>query len=350
MVNENQIKTEYDNYENHTAIMIATDRMIFNERSAVRQRMIEYSKSYKELHIIVFSKRNLKNAIQDQASSSCTVYSTNSLTKFTYVNNAYKIGKRIIKSLPKNEKILITCQDPFETGLAGKKLSTFRKDIELLIQIHTDLFSENYAKFSILNRIRLFIAKGVLRNAEKVRVVSRKIADSLIKRGIDAKDIILKPIEIKESTSEFSSNINIKEKFKDADKIILIVSRLEKEKNIEMAIKAFAILNKELNGVVMVILGSGSQINSLKRLTNRLGLAEKVIFEGWQTDTYSYYSQSNVLLVTSWYEGYGMVFKEAEKFKIKIISTDVGIARDVNAEIVDWNENKIANALYNCLK
>ena len=50
-------KTEYKDYKDYTAIMISTDRMIFHEKSSVRARMIEYAKSYKELHIIIFSKK-----------------------------------------------------------------------------------------------------------------------------------------------------------------------------------------------------------------------------------------------------------------------------------------------------
>ena len=40
--------------------MISTDRKIFEEGSAVRARMIEYGKLFDELHIVVFTKRNLK--------------------------------------------------------------------------------------------------------------------------------------------------------------------------------------------------------------------------------------------------------------------------------------------------
>jgi glycosyltransferase involved in cell wall biosynthesis len=82
----------------------------------------------------------------------------------------------------------------------------------------------------------------------------------------------------------------------------------------------------------------------------RLNLSEKVLFEGWKTDTVSYYKGSDALLVTSWYEGYGMVFKEAEAAGLKIVSTDVGIAKEIGARIVDWSPEKIAEGIIEVLK
>ncbi len=347
--NKIQYKTDYDNYSDYKAIMISTDRMIFNERSAVRKRMIEYSKSYKELHIIIFSKKTLKNPSEIKISDNCYVYSTDSITRFSYINNAFKIGKKILKSFDINEKVLITCQDPFETGLAGRKIASLRQNTHLLLQIHTDLFSPYFTKHSILNRIRLSIARNTLRDAQTVRVVSRKIADSLVLRGIPADDIVLKPIEIANYSNDLNPSFNLRDKYKEFKKIILIVSRLESEKNIDMAIRAFSIVNKTSKDTALVIVGSGSKMNSLKKMSRKFGLENCVKFEGWQNDTFSYYKVADIVLVTSWYEGYGMVLKEAAQLGKKIISTDVGIAQDIGAEIVDWNEKDISRALLNNL-
>src|SRR3989344_7606147 len=95
-------------------LMISTDRKIFEDGSAVRARMIEYGKLFDELHIVVFTKRNLN--VKIQISKNVFAYPTNSLSRFLYIFDAIKIGASIIKNCKlKIENCVITTQDPFET-------------------------------------------------------------------------------------------------------------------------------------------------------------------------------------------------------------------------------------------
>ncbi len=340
--------TDYKDYSDYIAVMISTDRGIFNERSAVRARMAEYAKKYKELHIVIFSKQ--KHDPQE-ISDNCYAYSTNSFLKILYLPDAYFLGKRIIKLVNNDDKLLITCQDPFETGLVGKMLLGLNKNSELLLQIHTDLFSPYFSLHTYLNKIRLLISKFTLPKAHTIRVVSRKIADSLVSNGIDKNKIIVKPIDIDvELFKNGLARFSLRGKYKQFTKIILMVSRLESEKNIDGAIRAFAIAKQELPDLGIVIVGSGREMDNLKKLAYDLGVLDSVIFEGWQNDLVSYYRGADVLLVTSWYEGYGVVFKEAQAAKCRIISTDVGIAKDVGAVITAWDERDIADKIIKLLK
>lgn len=367
-----EYKTEYKNYRDHVAIMISTDRAIFIETSAVRTRMIEYSKLYKELHIVVFSKSNFIKENPGNLSQNCKIYPTNSLTKLDYIRGAYNVGKEILKNIPMGEKVLVTCQDPFETGLVGAKLLTLRDNTELLLQIHTDLFSPYFGSLKLgfknflLNNIRLFISRFTLPRANTIRVVSKKIADSLVRRGFSMEKIIIKPIYvnvdfIKNSTPAFS----LKEKFPQFKKIVLMVSRLELEKNIEMAIMAVAKAIKQRkiqadgqtnsqghgqnSDLGLVIVGSGKEMQKLKKLAYKLRIEASVVFEDFQSDLVPYYKGCDIFLVTSWYEGYGMVFKEAQATGCRIVSTDVGIAREVGAEIVGWEEGEVTEKITSLL-
>lgn len=338
----------YKDYSKYVAVMISTDRLIFNERSAVRARMAEYAKLYKELHIIVFSKQRFEQA---DIASNCTLYPTNSFSKMNYISGAIKIGKKIIKTLEKDVPVLVSCQDPFETGLAGKCLASARPSAELMLQIHTDLFSPYFTKFSFLNKIRLFISKYTLPQADTIRVVSKKIADSLVEKGIDAHKIIIKPIDI---NLDFIRNglpvFNLHEKFPHFRKIVLMVSRLESEKNIEMALEALKIVLGQIPEAGLIIVGSGTKMKSLKGKAFKLKIEASVAFVGWQTDLIPYYKGCDAFLMTSWYEGYGMVLKEAQTAGCKIVSTDVGIAREVGTEIADWKAEAIAEKLLKFLK
>lgn len=350
----NVYKTSYKDYTSHSVIMISTDRQILVEKSAVRQRMIEYSKQYKELHIIVFS--DSKKEVEE-ISNNCKVYSTKSIVRWNYVSDARKIGIKIIDEINSEIPILITCQDPFETALVGKCLNSKRKNSELLIQIHTDLYSPYFTDArigilnSILNRIRLFISRFTLNHANVIRVVSNKIADSLVKRGFNSEEIIVKPIDVNfDYIKNDQPSFNLKEKFPQFRHIILMVSRIEAEKNIIMAIDAMKIVLEKKPDVGLVIVGSGTMQDYLKRRIDTLKISSNIVFEGWKTDLAPYYKGCDIFLVCSWYEGYGLTFKEAEINNCKIISTDVGIARDVNAVIVDWKVEDISSKILDSIK
>jgi glycosyltransferase involved in cell wall biosynthesis len=327
--------------------MVSTDRGIFNERSTVRARMIEYSKLYKELHIVVFSTKRHE---VEEISDNCDVYSTNSLSRLTYVFGAYKIGRKIIKDLNTNESILITCQDPFETGLVGFWLKKIKKSAELILQIHTDLFSPNFASHTFLNKIRLYISRFTLPHADFVRVVSNKIADSLVQKGIDKDKIIVKPIDVNvDHIKNGNASFNLHERFPKFRKIVLMVSRLESEKNIDLAIRAMKTVLGKIPDAGLIIVGSGTEQSKLEKLAYNLNISPSVAFVGWQNDLVSYYKGCDVFLVTSLYEGYGMTLKEAQSAGCRIVSTDVGIAREVGANIVDWDEKNIAEKLIKLL-
>jgi glycosyltransferase involved in cell wall biosynthesis len=334
-------------------IVVGTDRLLFEEGSAVRERQVVYAREWKQVSIIVFS---VKKYTITKISENCTVYPTNSFTKLGYMLDAIRIGKNIIKKISKVQPIMVSCQDPFETGIVGRILQRQRVGIKLLLQIHTDMYSPYFTdmvigfKSALLNRIRKLISIYTLPHAQTVRVVSDKIANSLIKRGVDARKIIVHPIKVPTpDIQRMSPLFDLRGKYPQFKKIMLVVSRLEPEKNVEMAIRAMKIVTSTYPSTGMIIVGSGGLKIKLQKLVTRLSLEENVLFEGWKTDLLPYYKGSDALLVTSWFEGYGMVFKEAQAVGCAIVSTDVGIAREVGAYIIDWNVKSVSEAILKIL-
>ncbi len=329
--------------------MVSTDRKVFDEGSAVRIRMVEYARLYKSLLIVVFSTERHDPV---EIAPNATLYSTNSLSRLRYVPDARRIGKKLIRKIEKETPIVLICQDPFETGLVGKALSALRKNIELVVQIHTDIFSPYFFKHSFLNKVRIGISKGVLPHADRVQVVSRRIADSLGARGVASESIVLKPVVV--DVDRFAStppSFDLHERFPHFKKIVMMASRLEPEKNIEAAISAWEKVHTEFPDAGLIIIGSGSLSKSLAHTAKKLGLEKSIVFLDWQADLVPYYKGSDLFLLTSFFEGYGMTLKEAEACGTKILSTDVGIAREVGAtSIPGFESNDIAQALIYQLK
>jgi len=92
-------------------------------------------------------------------------------------------------------------------------------------------------------------------------------------------------------------------------KIILTVCRLSFEKNLEMLIKSFNKISDE--NVFLIIVGYGAQKEYLEGLVKRLNLSKKVIFTGERNDIERFYRIADLFILTSIYEGFGLVYLEA---------------------------------------
>jgi 1,2-diacylglycerol 3-alpha-glucosyltransferase len=176
-------------------------------------------------------------------------------------------------------------------------------------------------------------------------VVSYRIQEYL-SAIIEPSRIEVRPIKV--DVEKFKNpviTIDLRKKYSQFSKIVLMISRLEPEKNMIMALEAFKKVIEKIPTAGLVIVGKGNEENVLIQKAIQLGIQKSVIFEGWQNDTPSYYKTADLFLSTSWYEGYGVTFAEAQAAGTKIVSTDVGIAREIGATIVDWKPESIASGI-----
>jgi len=319
-------------------LMISTDRKILEENSEARQRMVEYSKLVSELHIIIFFKWKFGfSGRKIKFSSNGLIYPTSSWSKWLYIFSAIKIGRNIIKKDPTEmDYYIITTQDPFECGLAGyilKKL--FSKRTRLQLQIHTDFLNPYFVQHSMLHRVRVLIARFLIPRANRIRVVSERIKKSLASyfKIHDSRIIVLPVFIDAERIKNSPVKISLREKYPQFDFIILMASRLTKEKNIGMAIEVIKNIVKRYPKVGLIIVGEGPEEKKLKAQSSKL--KANVIFEDWTDDLISYYKTASLFLITSYYEGYGRTAIEALICGCMVIMTDVGVA----GELVKNNEN-----------
>ncbi len=310
--------------------MISTDRQILNPESAVAVRMARYGEAVTELHIVVCAPGDLGQ--KAQLAANVWVYPAQTVSRWLRPLAAYRVAQKVSRQVKPS---LITCQDPFETGLVGKWLAQ-KFNLPLEIQIHTDLTSPYLVRQSLLNKLRLLIAKSVLPSATHIRAVSQKIKEGIIKKyNLPPERIYILPIavDLKPSIDSWISPYA---------KTILTVSRLEPEKNVALALRALAVIAKTDNDIGLVIVGSGRLLPDLKVLSRRLGVEDRVTWLGQQPDVWPFYRAAKVLFHPAHYEGYGLVLVEAASFGLPIVSTDVGVAREVGAVIIPNNEPETA--------
>ena len=335
--------------------MISTDCKIFEEGSAVRARQAEYAREWDEVHIVVFEKKRSGENKESVVSSNCWAYSTQSWSRFMYPFDAIRLGRFIIAKRGITE---ITCQDSSLTAMTGVALKK-EFHVPLEIQLHEDIGSPNFT-YTFQNKIRKMLAVSYLPKADMIRAVSNKIKNYLIgSLKIEDAKITVRPIFVdveKIKNTPIVDGADLHKKYPQFEKIVLMASRLTTEKNIELAIKSWPEIIKATPKVGLIVVGEGNKKADLVKLTSSLGLNRgtfnSVIFESWadQATLASYYKTANLFLNTSLFEGYGMTLVEAQAAGCRIVSTDVGVARDVGATIVEWNEKDVAEKVVKSLQ
>jgi len=329
-------------------LMISSDKKIFENDSAVQQRMIEYGELVNELHIIVFTEIGFDDK---KTGNNVHLYPTNSKNKWHYISNAIRIGKTL------KQIDLVTTQDPFEAGFAGWRIAR-AFGARLQLQIHTDFLSPYFVKSRAFNKIRVRIARFLLPKSDCIRVVSKRIKKSLIKTyKIPVTKINILPIFVdvaKIQNTEIETDIH--EKYPQFNFVILMASRLSQEKNMKMALDAFKDVLRTYPETGLVIVGDGPERHNLGAIVSEYGIDKNVIFEGWQKDTISYHKTADLFLNTSNYEGYGVSLIEAIASDTAIVTTNVGIVGEIltknNAFICEVGDTRcitrnIMNAIEN---
>lgn len=224
---------------------------------------------------------------------------------------------------------VVTAQDPFYLGLvAWVRARTHRSALQL--QIHTDLFAPEFVS---RNTMKVALAKFLLRHADAVRVVSQRIQASLVPLGLRAKVSVL-PIFVDAAAVASAVSGDIRSRYARFSHIVLVASRLEPEKNVA---DSLVVMQKVLASVPtagLLVAGEGSQRQALEGQARDLGIADRVVFLGFRDDVFSLYKSADVLLVTSWYEGYGASIVEALAAGCAVVSPDIGVAAEAGATVV----------------
>ncbi|MDO8600448.1 MAG: glycosyltransferase [bacterium] len=312
-------------------IGIGSDRTLFQEGSEAAGRQLFYSTVTDEMYIVVFSLKR-HGLREKKLSEKIFLYPTNSLSRWLYIFDAYRIAKRIVVSCQLSvvscRDYVISTQDPFEAGLVGYFLKR-KFNLPLQLQIHTDFLNPYFIRESLLNRIRVLLAKFLLPRANCIRVVSERIRNSLKSKILNLKsEIFVLPAFVDfQKLIDAPVKTDLRKKYSERF-IILMASRLTREKNIVSVIEAMREVVKQFPKALLLIVGEGPERKALELQATSYNLQPNIVFEPWTDDLASYYKTSDLFLVSSFYEGYGRTILEALSCGLPVASTKVGIAEE----------------------
>lgn len=120
-------------------------------------------------------------------------------------------------------------------------------------------------------------------------------------------------------------------KIRESDFLFLNVERLMPAKDQRNLITAFQCLANIYSDVKLLIVGEGELRKELEKYVGELSLKKRVIFAGAQQQIAEYYNAADCFVLSSAWEGFGIVLAEAMACGLPVIATDSGGC----AEVVD---------------
>lgn len=175
-------------------------------------------------------------------------------------------------------------------------------------------------------------------NKSRVLTVSSFSKDMLIKFNSKLKSIVVFPNAIKvKSDIIYEKPVDKKKSFN-----LLTVCRLdrsERSKGVDSTIKALALIKDKISFTYYVI-GKGDDVVRLKQLVKDKGIEDKVCFLGFVKDLNDYYNVSDVFIMPSKKEGFGIVYLEAMLYKKAVIACNYGGVKDV---VIDKETGLLTN-------
>ncbi|MDD5032417.1 MAG: glycosyltransferase family 4 protein [Patescibacteria group bacterium] len=290
-------------------LSLGLDNSILEKNSRLSERARDYGDLVEKYIVIVPGEKDEEAILSPKVK----VYGRGGCNKMIKFWGVFTLAKKLLREEKYN---LITVQDQYYLGWLAWKLAR-RFKIGLEIQVH------GFEKFSGLRKI---IAKFVIPRANAVRVVSERLKKKLVDDfGVKEERITVVPIytEVKSQKSKVKSS--------DDKFVFLTVGRLVPVKNISLQIEAFKNLELRFKNIELWIVGDGEESQKLKVESQKLKVEDKVKFlgSGYRLDLENTYAQADAFLLTSNYEGWGLVVIEAAYFGLPIIMTDVGCAGEV---------------------
>ena len=312
-------------------LSLGIDNSILDKNSNVAKRMLWYSEVLDYFCIVVPNDEDREIFL----SNKIKVIGVGGKNKIVRLMRMYFLLEKILK---KEKFDTMSVQDIYFLAFLAYFLKRKYK-IFLQIQVH------GLEKFE---GIRKMIAKFTIRKADNIRVVSRRLKKKLMHElKVEEKKISLVPIyvdyEIKES--------EIQNKKNNQEFIFLWLGRFVEQKNLSLLINSFSDLLKKHKNIKLRLIGKGEEKEKIIFLINELKIKERVEILDWTSDVKKEYLCADAYVLSSDYEGWGMVIVESVIYNLPIIMTDVGCAgefvkNEESALIIPVNDrDKLSEAM-----
>ncbi len=265
---------------------------------------------------------------------------------FPYPNSPTKQSRLIIPTLWRWRKVkkfnpdIIYTQDIFGMGLEALIAAKILKTIFLGTN-HTpitEFLKYGPVRGKLIDKLSLKYVSWYYNHCRWISAPNKIIISEMKANGFNkTAKVISNPIELKDFQAySVAEKRELKEKLGLSKNTIIYTGRLAPEKNIDVAIRAIALVKEKIPDVNLVLTGYGSAQGELKKLARRLKVRENVKFFGFVeygkpfTDLYN---ACDIFVVTSTAEMQCMSMMQAMACGLPVIAVKAwALPEYVNAQ------------------
>jgi 1,2-diacylglycerol 3-alpha-glucosyltransferase len=231
---------------------------------------------------------------------------------------------------------IIHSQHPNLLGSAAMRFAK-KKNIPLVFTWHT--LYDQYAHFAPFFP-RCIVAWWTIRNARNyankcnsVIAPTQSVIKIIRNWGVTNKKIIAIPTGVEEDQFSDPDREIIRKKYgvKDDEILLVLVSRLTAEKNVEFLMNVLPDVLRKNDRVKFMVCGDGDQKDKLFGIVAEKGLADRIFFAGIVSDEIkkNYYAAGDIFVYASKSETQGMILTEAMYSGLPVVAVWATGVRDI---------------------
>jgi len=230
--------------------------------------------------------------------------------------------KNIMRYLKKN-KVDIVYSHSSKGGVLGR-VAAGLLNIPNLYNPHGWSFN-----MKISNRKKLFytlVEKIISKFADKIIMISEaEYNDALLKGIADRHKLVLITNGVdfgifnKKNGDDFKQSLNIPNDYK----VVGMLGRFTEQKSPQTFVKIAKMVTDSYQKCKFILIGDGELRDALGKKVMELNLEEKIIFAGWVKDPEKYISMMDVGVLTSRWEGFGLVLAEMMASGKPVVASEV---------------------------
>ncbi len=270
---------------------------------------------------------------------------------------AIPYSPRINKIIASMDLDIIHSQHPNLLGTAARKWSK-KKNIPLVFTWHT--LYDQYTHFVPLvpNKLasRKIIGQAVkyADQSDQIIIPTPCIKKIIRKWGVKNEKIEAVPTGVEEEFFQNPDRKKIRNKYdiKENEILLILVSRLTQEKNIEFLFQSIIKVLNNNKTAKFLVSGDGYLLPKLRILAQKNELQERIIFEGIikKENLKNYYSAGDIFVYASKSETQGMIISEAMYMGLPIVAVDATgicdlVQNNANGFLVQENEDEFSQAV-----
>ena len=209
---------------------------------------------------------------------------------------------------------------------AGWAAVQARRGTPVVLTLHNVVLDEAAGRAARLQRQ---LERAVIRRADRVIAPSPAIAEGVAGIVPSSRVRVVVPASPVPAPLAPRDRVRAELGASDDTPLVVCVARLHPQKDLATLLRAWARVTAAVPEARLAVVGEGPDRPALEELARRTGVERSVVFAGFSAHAVDQLAAADLAVVSSVWEAIPLVLAEALQLGVPVVSTDVGLARDL---------------------